>query len=179
MVKEWLERLTAVRNGSKTPGTRLEALSAKLEGGCPMHGDRKKNLIALMVLLVALSVVAVAAYWRLSKPERGPYGAIAMSDSSLTYGGAWGYADPMDAYKRSIAECTKAGSHDCVVKVSLKDSCGALAISAQNNASYLVTGKDQVKTTELAMAQCQATGAADCQVRENFCSSSESTGSDS
>jgi hypothetical protein len=135
-----------------------------------MHGDRRKNLVALMVLLVALTALACAAYWRLHKPKIGPYGAIAMSESSLTYGGAWGYPDALSAYKRSIAECTKAGSHDCVVKASLKDSCGALAISAERNASYLVTGRDQVETTQLAMAQCQQTGAGDCQVHENICS---------
>lgn len=142
-----------------------------------MYGDRKRNLAALMVLMVALAALAGAAYWRLHKPATGPYGAIAMSDSSLTYGGAWGYADPISAYKRSIAECNQAGSKDCVVKASLKDSCGALAISAERNASYLVTGKDQVQTTQLAMAQCHQTGATDCEVRENICSSSSSSSS--
>ena len=53
-------------------------------------------------------------------------------------------ADPIAAYRRSIAECNKAGTTDCVVKVSLKDNCGALAISADHNASYLVSGGDQV-----------------------------------
>ncbi|MCP5411246.1 MAG: DUF4189 domain-containing protein [Alphaproteobacteria bacterium] len=135
-----------------------------------MYGDRKKNLVALMVLLVALMALAGAAYWRLHQPKLGPYGAIAMSETSLTYGGAWGYPDPVSAYKRSIAECNKAGSPDCVVKASLKDTCGALAISAERNASFLVTGRDQVQTTQTAMAQCQETGASDCEVRENICS---------
>lgn len=135
-----------------------------------MHGDRRKYFVALMVLLVALTVVAGAAYWRIHKPSLGPYGAIAMSDSSLTYGGAWGYPDPLSAYKRSLDECARAGSKDCVVKVTLKESCGALAISAQNNASYLVTGTDQVQTTQTAMGQCQQTGATDCEIHENICS---------
>jgi hypothetical protein len=135
-----------------------------------MHGDRKKYLVALMVLLVALVAVAGMAYWRMQKPALGPYGAIAMSDSTLTYGGAWGYPDPLSAYKRAISECTKAGSHDCVVKTTLKDTCGALAISAQANKSFLVTGTDQVLTTQTAMSQCQATGATDCEIHENICS---------
>ncbi len=142
-----------------------------------MHGDhtfdeRKKPYGLLGLLLVSLLVLAGIAYWKLSKPEMGPYGAIALSDSSLTYGGAWGYADPIDAYKRSIAECNKASSgKDCVVKVSLKDNCGALAISVERNASFLVQGRDQVTATQTAMAQCQATGASDCAIHENICSS--------
>ena len=95
-----------------------------------------------------------------------------MSDSSLTYGGAWGYADPISAYKRSISECNKAGAAgDCVVKVSLKDNCGVLAISVEHNASFLVQGRDQVQTTATALQQCQASGASDCTIRENICSS--------
>jgi Domain of unknown function (DUF4189) len=135
-----------------------------------MPGDRKKTTIVLLALF-ALVMLAGAAWWTLSKPAIGPYGAIAMSDSSLTYGGAWGYSDPIDAYKRSIAECNKAGHTDCVVKVSLKDNCAALAISADHNASYLVAGRDQVQTTQTAMNQCLATGATDCAIRENICSS--------
>ena len=135
-----------------------------------MYGDRRLSLtIMLVVVLIALAGVA---YWKLvAKPRLGPYGAIAMSDSSLTYGGAWGYADPLAAYKRAMGECNKAGAGDCVVKVSLKDNCGALAISVEKNASYLVAGRDQVATTATALQQCQAAGAGDCQVRENICSS--------
>jgi hypothetical protein len=136
-----------------------------------MHGDRRTSLI-IMAVMVVLALAGVA-YWKLvAKPKLGPYGAIAMSDSSLTYGGAWGYDDPIAAYKRSIAECNKAaGSKDCVVKVSLKDNCAALAISVQSNASFLAQGRDQVAVTSAAMAQCRADGAADCAIHENICSS--------
>ena len=125
----------------------------------------------IIVLVLALLAIGTGMAWRLlMKPKAGHFGAIAISASSQDYGVAWGYPDALSAYKRSIAECTKAGSHDCVVKASLKDSCGALAISAERNASYLVTGRDQVQTTQLAMAQCQQTGATDCAVHENICS---------
>ena len=142
-----------------------------------MHGDQrfeeqKKPYGLLGLLLVSLLVLAGVAYWKLSKPDQGPYGAIALSDSSLTYGGAWGYADPIAAYKRSVAECNKtAGGKDCVVKVTLKDNCGALAISVERNASFLVQSRDQVTATQTAMAQCQDTGASDCAIHENICSS--------
>jgi hypothetical protein len=137
-----------------------------------MYGDQKKLFRSLVLFALVLVVLAGVAYWKLTRPVAGPYGAIAMSESSLTYGGAWGYADPLTAYKRSITECNQAGGKgDCVVKVSLKDNCGALAISVQANRSFLVTGTDQVRTTQVAMGQCEATGAGDCQVRENICSS--------
>jgi len=140
-----------------------------------MYGDQvypeKKPYELLTLLFLALLALAAVAYWKMAKPAPGPYGAIAMSDSSLTYGGAWGYADPIAAYKRSISECSKAGASDCVVKVSLKENCGALAISIQKNASYLVQGRDQVMTTTTAMQQCEAAGASDCAIRENICSS--------
>ena len=137
-----------------------------------MEGDQKKAFGIMFLLLVAVVAALGLYYWKLTaKGHVGPYGAIAMSDSALTYGGAWGYPDPISAYKRSVSECNKAGSTDCVVKVSLKDNCGALAISVQANRSFLVTGTDQVRTTQVALAQCQATGAGDCQVRENICSS--------
>jgi hypothetical protein len=136
-----------------------------------MAGDRRTPLMAL--LLVALLALAGVAYWKLvHKIQIGPYGAIAMSDTSLTYGGAWGYPDPLAAYKRSITECNKAsGGNDCVVKITLKENCGALAVSVEHNASFLVQGRDQVATTATAMAQCQASGASDCSIKENICSS--------
>jgi uncharacterized protein DUF4189 len=146
---------------------RSELLKEKLA----MHGDRRLSLtIMLVVVLVALAGVA---YWKLvAKPKLGPYGAIAMSDTSLAYGGAWGYPEPLAAYKRSLAECNKAsGGKDCVVKTTLKDNCGALAISVQTNASFLVQGRDQVTATSTAMEQCLATGASDCAIHENICSS--------
>jgi hypothetical protein len=136
--------------------------------------ERERKPYGLMVLLlVALLALAAVAYWKLAKPAAGPYGAIAMSDTSLTYGGAWGFADPLQAYKRAMAECNKAGAGDCVVKTSLKDNCGALAVSVEKNASYLVSGRDQVATTTTALQQCQAAGGSDCQIRENICSSSQ------
>ena len=136
-----------------------------------MHGDRRISLTIMLV--VALLTLAGVASWKLfAQPEIGPYGAIAMSDTSLTYGGAWGYPNPLAAYKRSLAECNKASNtKDCVVKVTLKDNCGALAISVAHNASFLVQGRDQVTATATAMDQCQATGASDCSIHENICSS--------
>jgi hypothetical protein len=58
---------------------------------------------------------------------------------------ALGYPDPICAYKRFIAEYNKAsGGNDYVVKVSVKDNCGALAISVERNACLFVQGRGQV-----------------------------------
>lgn len=141
--------------------------------GDPVLEEDRKPWGLMALVLISLLALAAVAYWKLSKPAIGPYGAIAMSDTSLTYGGAWGYADPITAYKRSISECRQAGAQDCVVKISLKDNCGALAISVQRNASFLVQGRDQVMTTTTAMQQCEASGATDCAIRENICSSAQ------
>ncbi len=136
-----------------------------------MTGDRRKPLFALLVL--ALLLLTGMACWKwMTRPALGPYGAIAVSESSLSYGGAWGYADPISAYKRSISECNKAsGSNDCIVKISLKENCGALAISVEHRASFLVQDRDQVAATASAMEQCRASGASDCAIHENICSS--------
>jgi hypothetical protein len=136
-----------------------------------MHGERNKSLSTMLVVMVVLAILGVA-WWKLSHPALGPYGAIAMSDSSLSYGGSWGYADPNAAHRRSIAECNKvAGGNDCVVKVSLKDNCGVLAISVQKEASFFAQGRSQVAATSAAMARCRASGARDCAVYENICTS--------
>ena len=134
---------------------------------------RRNRKIQWGLLLTVVALATLTGSKIMATPEHGPYGAIALSDTSLAYGGAWGYADPIAAYERSIAECNKAsGGADCLVKLSLKDNCGVLAISAERNASFLVQGRDQVLATSTAMAQCRATGASDCAIRQSICSES-------
>ena len=136
-----------------------------------MPGERDRALSTLLVITVVLAILGVA-WWKISHPAFGPYGAIAMSDSSLSYGGAWGYSNPTAASRRSIDECNKvAGSNDCVVKVSLKDNCGVLAISVQKEASFFAQGRNQLSAKSAAMARCRASGAADCAIHENICTS--------
>ena len=43
--------------------------------------------------------------------------------------------------------------------------------TVQIDASFLVQSRDQVTATQTAMAQCQDTGASDCAIHENICSS--------
>ena len=125
----------------------------------------------MLVIVVVLAILGVA-WWKPSHPALGPYGAIAMSDSSLFYGGSRGYADPNAAYTRSIAECNKvAGGNGCVVKFGLKDNYGVLAISVQQAASFFAQGRSQVAATSAAIARCRASGARDCAVHENISTS--------
>ncbi|HET7086833.1 MAG TPA: DUF4189 domain-containing protein [Rhizomicrobium sp.] len=133
---------------------------------------RRNRKIQISLLLTVVALATLTGSKIMATPQPGPYGAIAMSDTALAYGSSWGYADPISAYERSIAECNKAsGGGDCVVKLSLKNNCGVLAISAERNASFLVQGQDQVLATSTAMAQCRATGASDCAIRQSICSS--------
>ncbi len=118
-----------------------------------MSGGRKK-IFAGAILLLALFAVVFALSWRLSKPPApGAFGALAMSADSTAYGTAWGYHDAMSAYKRSIDECNRSGGHNCVVKVSLNNTCGSLVTSRVGRLSYVVTDNDQFQAAAFGLAQ--------------------------
>jgi hypothetical protein len=138
-----------------------------------MIGDRKKNFLNAL-LLVALFAAVFAASWIYLKPKDaavkpGSFGALAMSADSGIYGAAWGFRDPVSAEKRSLEECSRSGGGNCVVKASLNGNCGSLVTSGQARQSYVVTDGDKFQAAALGMAQCQASGAPDCAVREQFC----------
>jgi hypothetical protein len=151
-----------------------------LESFCPgieqrkvaMIGDRKKNFFSAL-LLVALFAAVFAAAWIYLKPKDaakpGSFGALAMSADSGIYGAAWGFHDPASAQKRSLEECSRSGGGNCVIKASLKGNCGSLVTSGQARQSYVATDSDKFKAAAFGMAQCQAAGAPDCTVREQFC----------
>ena len=42
-------------------------------------------------------------------------------------------------------------------------------MSPQSGQTFAVTDKDTASAGAFALAQCQATGASDCQVQANFC----------
>src|SRR4051812_44061176 len=95
-----------------------------------------------LILLVLLAVILAAGYWFLAprlRPHNGVYGAIATSQSSLYFGAAWGYGDSEAATKRSLQECNShVASADCVVRLSLQGTCGALAVSESQGQSFVV-----------------------------------------
>jgi hypothetical protein len=71
-----------------------------------MDGNRRTGLT--IILAIALLAPAGLACWKLlAKPQLGPYGAIAISDASPTYGGVWGYPDLTSAYKRPSPSARK------------------------------------------------------------------------
>src|SRR4051812_24598032 len=98
MVKEGFSRSEVTRLAGLAAGMRLEP---SVEA---MRGNRKTKM-TLVLTVVALATLTGSKI--MATPEHGPYGAIALSDSSLAYGSSWGYADPVSAYERSIAECNK------------------------------------------------------------------------
>jgi Domain of unknown function (DUF4189) len=99
--------------------------------------DRSRKLPILLLLLGALALLAAMAYWVLNNRHNqvtaaapGVYGAIATSQSSLDFGGAWGYSDPAAAVRRALTECNARVAHaDCVARVSLNNNCAALVVS--------------------------------------------------
>lgn len=125
---------------------------------------------------MALFAAVFTASWIYLKPKDmaakpGSFGALAMSADSGIYGAAWGFRDSASAQKRSLEECSRSGGGNCVIKASLNGNCGSLVTSGQARQSYVVTDGDKFQAAALGMAQCQASGAADCAVREQFCGS--------
>jgi hypothetical protein len=150
-----------------------------------MVGDRKKSIFGGL-LLVALFAAVFYASWIYFAPKlpgqvsgplgetatapAGGYGALAMSDDSGIFGTAWGFSDVATAEKRSLEECSKSGGQNCIIKTSLASQCGSLVTSGQLRQSFIVTDGDKYTAAAFGLAQCQATGAADCAVKAQFCS---------
>ncbi|MBV9549026.1 MAG: DUF4189 domain-containing protein [Alphaproteobacteria bacterium] len=140
-----------------------------------MIGDRKKSVFGALLLLALFGAVFYASWMYLKpKPEAahpGSFGAIAMSTDSGIYGAAWGFHDPDTAIERARSECTRSGGANCIVKASLNGNCGSLVTSGHAHQSYVVTDSDKYQAAAFGLAQCQASGAGDCTVREQFCGS--------
>ena len=129
---------------------------------------RRLAQIALVVALLAF--IAGFAYWRMTHPKVGSFGSVAISATSQDYGASWGYPDALSAYKRALEECnSRVGAKDCTVRMSLNKNCGALFMSQSHNLTFAVTDTDKTQASAFAVAQCQASGASDCVLKENFC----------
>jgi hypothetical protein len=129
---------------------------------------RRLAQIALVVALLAF--IAGFAYWRMTHPKIGSFGSVAISATSQDYGASWGYPDALSAYKRALEECNgRVGAKDCTVRMSLNKNCGALVMSQSHNLTFAVTDTDKTQASAFAVAQCQASGASDCVLKENFC----------
>ncbi len=161
-------------------------MRAAAKGPPAMYSDyfapqpRASNKPAILLLLLGvLALLAAIAYTALANRQTmatapaapGNFGAIAMSQSSLNFGSAWGYTDGAAAGQRALKECNaRMTQPDCVVRLSLSSgSCGALAVSPSRGQSIVVTDADKTLAAALALAQCQAGGAEDCIIRQNFC----------
>jgi hypothetical protein len=135
-----------------------------------MPGDRRKIIFGVLLLIILFAAVFYTSL-QFFKPnsEPGIFGAIAMSGNSAKFGTAWGYRDAASAYSRSIAECAHSGGTNCIVKASLNGNCGSLVTSNDARLSYVITDNDKYQAAAFGLARCQASGAADCAIREQFC----------
>ncbi len=135
-----------------------------------MYDDRRKFWLGSLLLLL-LAVGLSAGWWMWNKRSAEPrFGAISLSESSQSYGAAWGYPDAITAHERAQQECARSGARDCSVRVSLTSkTCSALVMTAEQNQTFAVTDTDKTSAGAFALAQCQATGASDCAVQVNFC----------
>ena len=153
----------------------LESASLELDQGkIAMIGDRRKSYFGVLLLLVLFAAVFYAS-WTFLKPKvaeapkPGTFGAIAISADSGIFGASWGFHDPQSATQRAQMECSKSGGANCVIKASLNNSCGSLVTSGQTHLAYVTTESDKTQAAAFGLAQCQASGAGDCAVREQFC----------
>ena len=137
--------------------------------------QRVRRLPLLLLVLGGLALLAALAWWVLNNrqsaaPVVGKFGAIATSQSSMDFGSAWGYSDGAAADRRAVAECNAhVSSADCVVRLSISGTCGAMAVSAARGQTIVVNDSDKTLAGALALAQCQAGGAEDCILRQAFC----------
>jgi hypothetical protein len=136
-----------------------------------MAGDRRKSIFGGLLLLALFAVVFYASwiYFKPKAPEPGPFGALAMSDDTGSFGAAWGFHDSTSAEQRSLQECQRSGGQNCVVKSSLNGNCGSLVTSGQARRSFVVNDADKFGAAAFGLAQCQASGATDCAVKAQFC----------
>jgi hypothetical protein len=143
-----------------------------------MSDNPAKRTAILLLLLGLFAVVAAAVYWFLSSPAGqkpvaeapGKFGALATSQSSLNFGSSWGYHDEASANQRAVAECNaRLPAADCVVRLNVGGTCGALVVSESKGQSIVVNDADKTLAGALALAQCQANGVEDCVLRHTFC----------
>src|SRR3982750_3950281 len=61
-----------------------------------MTGDRRKSIFGGLLLLALFAAVFYASwiYFKPKAPEPGPFGALAMSDDTGSFGAAWGFSSP-------------------------------------------------------------------------------------
>ena len=137
-----------------------------------MRLGERTSLILVIIVLLLLALGGWLLWKQMSRPKVGPFGSIAISATTQDYGASWGYAKLLDSYARSLDECNgRVAAKDCTAQMSLNGNCGALVMSVGRKLNFVVTDSDKTQASAYAMAQCQASGASDCVLKENFCGS--------
>jgi hypothetical protein len=106
------------------------------------------------VMLVALALGALGAAHAIANPptkasRQGFHGAIAYDAASGAHGFSYDFQGSRQAKEAALAQC---GKPECVVLVSFKNSCAALAQGAKR--SFTSQGATRAEAETRAMARC-------------------------
>jgi hypothetical protein len=122
------------------------------------------------VLFVALAFAVIGNAWSAPQRESPPdmYGAIAAARENLATGYAVNQSTQQQAEQLALGECEKnADGKPCVVRVRLKNACGAVADASNGRAGYS-WGQTQQRAEAEALKACEQVGH-DCRVAISVC----------
>lgn len=115
----------------------------------------------------------VASCNREPSQAQGVWGAIAVSESTLAFGSAWGYQSEQDAKHRASRECSLAmnAMRDCRVVGTFSNACVALATSPNEHSWGFSGSQTNINSAvKNAMTQCKKYGGRSCDIVSKFCS---------
>jgi hypothetical protein len=99
----------------------------------------------------------------------GKFAAIAVSDSTLSWGDSWAATSQNQAEQMALDSCRKYAS-DCKVAVWGEFRCLALAISAPDKAWGADYGMYPETSEAKALKKCEANGGKSCAIQAHPCS---------
>lgn len=95
------------------------------------------------------------------------FGSIAISEDDGSYGFGFGYESRLGAEARALKECHEFASN-CIIAVSLRDACGALALADNSWGAQL--GNSIIEAEKKAIETCRAYNGKNCQIKVSICS---------
>jgi len=95
--------------------------------------------------------------------------AIAISESTLSWGTSWGASSRGEAEQIALTKCRQYAS-DCKVVDWAQYECLALAVSKKDGAWGVDAGNYPETASAKAMAQCRSGGGTSCVVQTHPCS---------
>jgi hypothetical protein len=117
--------------------------------------------LSLILLLATGFVAPVARAWG------DTYGAIAFSQQTGYYAWSVDQGSAKGAETRALSSCTPKAA-DCKIVLSFSNSCGALAVDANNHFGTAQDDNSQSAQSE-AINACRRAGGAQCSIRMGQC----------